>query len=103
MEDKQIILTVAESYQNDVGRNVARISSSSMEKLGIKSGDIITIKGADSNQKKEILLISTIVKTTNPKVVEKKSLLKSSSFCLRHNNKKIAPQYKELVTIKSIF
>ncbi len=41
----EIVLKVAEAEQRDIGRFIVRIDSISMEKLGIRTGDIIQIKG----------------------------------------------------------
>ena len=45
MVEKSIKLTVAEAVQMDVGRCVARISSKTMDNLGLEAGDVIEIKG----------------------------------------------------------
>ncbi len=46
MEKKEIKLKVAEALsQSDVGRGIARLDPESMEKLGIRDGDIIEIEG----------------------------------------------------------
>ena len=39
-------LKVAEAYQGDVGRGIARIDPYTMEELGLKPGDVIEIEGA---------------------------------------------------------
>ena len=45
MKNDNVMLTVAEAIQMDVGRGIARIPSSVMEKLGLEAGDVIEIKG----------------------------------------------------------
>ncbi|MHA2046833.1 MAG: CDC48 family AAA ATPase, partial [Candidatus Thorarchaeota archaeon] len=41
----EIILKVAEAEHRDIGRFIVRIDAMSMEKLGVRTGDIIQIKG----------------------------------------------------------
>lgn len=41
----EIILKVAEAEHRDIGRFIVRIDTMSMEKLGVRTGDIIQIKG----------------------------------------------------------
>ncbi len=45
INQKTVVLTVAEAIQTDVGRSIARISSPAMKELELSSGDIIEIKG----------------------------------------------------------
>ncbi len=44
-KENNIRLKVAEAIQIDVGRNIARLPSHVMEKLGLEAGDVIEIKG----------------------------------------------------------
>ncbi len=44
-KDNSIELQIAESLQEDIGKGIARVSSESMEELGIVSGDLLEIKG----------------------------------------------------------
>ncbi len=44
-KDRSLTLTVAEAPQMDVGRGIARIPSSIMQKLSLTAGDVILIKG----------------------------------------------------------
>ncbi len=46
---KEIELEVIESLQEDIDKGIARIHSEAMDYLGIQSGDIIEIKGKNSN------------------------------------------------------
>jgi transitional endoplasmic reticulum ATPase len=48
-EKKEIELQVAESLQEDIDKGIARLSSESLEELGIVSGDLIEIKGKNSS------------------------------------------------------
>ena len=41
----EIVLKVAEAEHRDIGRFIVRIDAMSMEKLGVRTGDIIQIKG----------------------------------------------------------
>jgi transitional endoplasmic reticulum ATPase len=45
---EEITLRVAEAYYRDVGRGIARLDPEVMEKLGVRSGDIIEIVGKES-------------------------------------------------------
>ncbi len=45
--NEKIMLQVAEAHHRDVGRDIARIERSLMEKLGILSGDIIMVVGKE--------------------------------------------------------
>jgi transitional endoplasmic reticulum ATPase len=42
---ENVPLKVAEAYQNDIGRGIARIDAKAKEKLGIATGDIVVLKG----------------------------------------------------------
>ena len=42
---KEIKLKVQEAMQNDVGRGIVRVDSDTREKMGLTSGDIVSIKG----------------------------------------------------------
>lgn len=46
--NEKIMLHVAEAHHRDVGRDIARIDRSLMEKLGIASGDIIMVVGKEN-------------------------------------------------------
>ena len=46
--DVEVELTVAEAYLSDIGRGIARIDPEVMEKMGLRSGDVIEIVGKDS-------------------------------------------------------
>ncbi|PKP54514.1 MAG: AAA family ATPase [Candidatus Altiarchaeales archaeon HGW-Altiarchaeales-3] len=48
MAGKELKLTVAEAYQDDIGRAVVRLSENSLRKLNLSSGDIIEITGGKS-------------------------------------------------------
>ncbi len=48
MDKREVILRVAEAYYRDVGRGIARIDPEVMEKLGLKSGDVIEIIGKET-------------------------------------------------------
>ncbi len=41
----QIMLKVAEAFQNDIGRGIARIDSKAKNQLGVSTGDIIKLSG----------------------------------------------------------
>ncbi|MCD6414884.1 MAG: CDC48 family AAA ATPase [Candidatus Diapherotrites archaeon] len=43
----EIELTVDGAYKTDVGRSICRIDSDTMKKLGVSTGDILSIKGKD--------------------------------------------------------
>tara|TARA_Y100000034_G_scaffold87182_1_gene104508 strand:- start:2640 stop:4928 length:2289 start_codon:yes stop_codon:yes gene_type:complete len=45
MEEKQVNLKVEEAVQDDVDKGIVRIDHSFMQEIGIKSGDIVEIKG----------------------------------------------------------
>ncbi|MBI4453863.1 CDC48 family AAA ATPase [Candidatus Woesearchaeota archaeon] len=45
MTDKPIKLKVAEAIQDDVNKGIVRIDSSFMHQIGVRPGDIVTIKG----------------------------------------------------------
>ncbi len=45
---KEVALRVGEAYYRDVGRGIARLDPSIMERLGIQSGDVIEIIGKES-------------------------------------------------------
>ncbi len=45
---ESVPLKVAEAYQNDIGRGIARIDAKAKEKLGIATGDIVILKGKKS-------------------------------------------------------
>ncbi|RLI94455.1 MAG: AAA family ATPase [Candidatus Altiarchaeales archaeon] len=47
MKGNELTLSVAEAIRMDVGRGIARISNRNMEKLGLRSGDVIEISGKD--------------------------------------------------------
>ncbi|MCK4384450.1 MAG: hypothetical protein KAW66_14210, partial [Candidatus Lokiarchaeota archaeon] len=42
---KDIALRVQEAKKRDIGRNIARIDQETMEKLNIKTGDVISLVG----------------------------------------------------------
>ena len=41
----EVVLKVAEAEHRDIGRFIVRIDAVSMDKLGVRTGDIIQIKG----------------------------------------------------------
>ena len=43
-----ITLKVAEAFQNDIGRGIARIDSKAKSQLGVSTGDIIKLVGKKS-------------------------------------------------------
>ncbi len=45
---ENVSLKVAEAYQNDIGRGIARLDSKAKDKLGVSTGDIIVLKGKKS-------------------------------------------------------
>jgi len=46
MSDRSVLLTVQEAMARDVGRMIARISSKSMQAIGARVGDYLSIKGS---------------------------------------------------------
>jgi len=46
MSDRSVLLTVQEAMARDVGRMIARISSKSMQVIGARVGDYLSIKGS---------------------------------------------------------
>jgi len=46
MSGKEIKVKVAEARSNDIGRGLVRLDPEVMEKLGLKTGDIIFITGS---------------------------------------------------------
>ena len=47
-EMSSIYLKVAESFQNDIGRGIARIDSKAKSKLKVSTGDVIKLIGKKS-------------------------------------------------------
>ncbi len=47
-EKKDVVLKVAESYKIDVGKGIVRIGSDVMSELGLRSGDVVRVKGREN-------------------------------------------------------
>ena len=45
MKEKVIRLKVAEAVQDDVGKGIVRIDTNSMKEIGVRPGDVVSIKG----------------------------------------------------------
>ena len=49
VDNNYVTLTVDDGYKKDFGKQIVRLDSTAMDKLGIVSGDIVEIEGKKKN------------------------------------------------------